>query len=228
MEKMTSKKKENGRVVKFVIAPSMAVSFLMAFVIPSFRTVGALYFLMATFSLVVFSLKRFEKEVIGIKKEIAMPLFIGAGTAIGFFLISKLIPSFSLLTPTLSLSISQDIRFFVIVILAPWIEEAWRSAVIGFIDDVYKPKKFWKTNLAQSTMFSSLHTLVYGLALAAYTNWFEVFGAFNAIFGSLMAALAFGLLSGFMMKKFGNIIPSGIAHQIINFILVSVGMIVVA
>ena len=225
---MVKKHKENSRVVKFIIAPTMAISFLMAFVIPEFRTVGALYFLMATFSLVIFSLKRFKEEVIGIKKGIAQPLFIGAGTALGFFILSKIAPSFSLLTPTISLAISEDVRFFVIVLLAPWIEEAWRSAVIGFIEDVYKPKKFWITNLAQSSLFSGLHVLVYGVALAAYAKWIEAFGALNAVLGSLIAALAFGLISGYMMKKFKNIIPSGVAHMIINFILIAAGLIVVA
>ena len=109
----TLNKKQNGRVVKFIIAPSMFISFLMAFVVPEFRTVGALYFLMATFSIAIFSIPRFKEEVIGIKKEIVQPLFIGVGTALSFFLISKILPGFSLLTPTLSLSISQDVRFFV-------------------------------------------------------------------------------------------------------------------
>lgn len=226
---MTDEKhRENGRVIKFFILPTMLISFIMAFILPEFRTAGMLYFLMSVFSLNIFSMPRFKEEVYGIKAVIAAPLFIGAGTGIGFLILSAISPAFSLLTPSLSLSISSDIRWFIIVWIAPIAEEAFRASTIGLLRDVYPRWKFTIVNIIQALVFASLHIFVYGIGLGALQTWSAAYGTFLAVSGSLLAAFLFGLIAGYMMHRMDNITPSILSHMIINGWLVAKGFIVVS
>lgn len=220
-------KKDNDKVLKFLIVPLMFVSFLGLFVYPPLRLAFGLYLVMSLWALNAYRLATYKEEIYGIRKKIVRNYLIGLGVGGGFLLLSVISPSFSLLTPTLSFSVSEDIRWVIIVILAPLVEEVWRSSTMGYIRDIYKTK-FRTTNIIQALMFAALHTLVYGLAFNAYDTWVGVYGGFYAIGGSLLAAFIFGLISGYMMEKFQDIIPSIGAHQIINFWLVREGLIVIA
>lgn len=229
-EKVAGKLKilENGRVVKWIIFPTILVCLIGLFIFPDIRLAMGLYLVLTLFSLNAYRQKPYQEEIYGIKKGVFKKYLLGLGIGGGFLVLSAVAPSFSLLTPALSLSVSKDIRFFIIVILAPFAEEIWRSSVIGYIKDIYKPRSFWKANLGQAIPFSALHTLVYGLVFSAYDKWIEVYGAFSAISGSLMAALVFALISGYLMEKTGDVVPSIGAHQIINWWLVTKGLIVVS
>jgi len=198
----------------------------MAFVVPDLRDAGILYLIMDGYALFIFSQKKYEEEIFGVKSEFAAPLFVGVGTGIGFLILSALSPAFSLLTPTLSFSVSADVRWFIIVIMAPIIEELWRSSTLGLLEETYR-MSFLKRNTVQAIAFALLHLFVYGVAFGAYDSWIEVYGATMAIAGSLFAAFAFGWISGFMMTKFKNIVPSMLSHGVINFYLVSRGLIVI-
>lgn len=218
---------ENGNVVKFLLFPTLFGSFIGLFIFIQVRLALALYLAMGMWTLNAYKRKEYQEEVYGMKKGVIKNWIIGLMIGGIFLVISSIFPSLSLLTPSLSLSVSEDIRFAIIVLLAPIAEELWRSATIAYIREIYKWKQFWKTNLAQSLGFGALHTLVYGLAFSAYDKWIEVYGVFTAIGGSLLTAVAFGLASGYMMEKFKDVIPSIGAHQIINFWLIKAGLVVV-
>lgn len=222
-----SKKKENGRVVKWILFPSLLASFVGLFLFPPIRLALALYLAMGIWSLNAYRQKAYQEEVYGIKKKgLLTQIFLGIGLSIAFLILSAISPAFSLLTPALSLTISEDIRWAIIVLLAPLMEECWRSATKGYIQDIYR-WKFWKLNIAQAFLFMILHGLVYGIGFNAYDRWIQVWGSFLAIFGSLLAAFIFGLLSGYLMEKTKSVIPSIFAHIGVNFYLVSKGMIVI-
>jgi len=227
---MASKNKllNNGRVVKFIIFPTLIVSLIGLFIFPEIRLALALYVALNLFSLNAYRQKPYQEEIYGISKGVFKKYLLGLGIGGGFLILSAVVPSFSLLTPTLSLSVSEDIRWAIIVILAPLCEEVWRSSTIGYIRDIYKPKKFWKVNVGQAGIFMLLHTLVYGVAFNAYDSWIQVYGAFGAITGSLLATFVFGLISGYIMNKSKCIVPSIGAHQVINWWLVSKGMVIFA
>lgn len=218
----------NGNVIKYILFPALVLCFIGIFIIPEVRLALALYVGMGLWSLNAYRNKAYQEEVYGIGKKVFVYYVIGGTIGVVFLVLQAIVPSFALLTPTLSLSVSEDIRWAIIVLLAPLLEEVWRSATIGYIREIYKPKKFWKVNLSQAVIFGLLHTLVYGLAFGAYSRWADVFGTFNAISGSILAAVSFGLISGYLMNKFKDIVPSIAAHQVINFWIVSQGLIVVS
>lgn len=221
------KKKENGRVIKFFIVPTLLISFLLAFSVAELRVAGILYVVMDLYALFIFSQPRYKEEIFGISSNILAPLVIGVGTGIGFLILTIISPIFSLLTPTIPFTVSEDVRFFIIVIIAPLAEESWRSATIGLIREIYRTK----INIAiviSAILFAALHLGVYGIGFGALQTWLGLYGQFTAIVGFLFVALLFGLLAGYMNKTFNTILPATIAHIIINFWLVTKGLVIIS
>ena len=227
----STQKNDNGKVLKWIIFPSLFISFIGLFIIPELRLAFALYFGMSIWSVNAYRQKEYQEEIYGIKQGFLEFIFIkypaGIIGGIFFLFISSLIPAFSLLTPTLSLSVAEDIRGFIIIIMAPYIEEPWRAATLGYLRDIYKIS-FAKANVIQSLGFGAIHVLVYGLAFGAYDKWVDVYGGFAAISGSLAAAVVFGLISGYVMERKKDITYSLAGHQTINFWLFNEGLVAVA
>lgn len=228
-----TKKKENERVVKFLIFPLLAISFLGSFVVPELFSPLLLYGVMNLWSLNAYKRREYQEEIYGIKRKgfsLIKVAVIGIVVGAGFLILTAISPAFALLTPAISLAVAENIRFFVIVGIAPLAEEIWRSSTFGYLRENYKKlkQKFWRSNLIVAIFFALLHLFAYGILFNSYDKWIEVYGIFLAIFGSLFAAFSFGLVSGFMMHKFKSIIPSILAHMTINFYLVREGLVVIA
>ena len=172
---------------------------------------------MAGYIIYTYSLSKFQDNVIGLRFD-GKGIFVGVIIGIAFMLIHKLIPVFALGMPSLPLSLTNDVRAFIIVLMAPILEESWRSSVIGQIVDIYNVSPA-KANLIQAPIFSALHFLAYGLVLGSYDKWIEIYGAFVAISGLFIAALIAGYLFGWLMIKTKNVLPSQVGHGIINGVL---------
>ena len=227
MESGNSKEARN-RVVKWIVIPLLFVAFLFTFTVPDLRSVGILYTVMGGYILFIFSLSRFKEELIGIRNRYFGQILVGLVAGIGFLVLSAISPVFSLLTPVISLSVAEDLRFLVIVIMAPLLEEPWRAATIALIRDVYK-SSFTKAMIISAILFGLLHLFVYGVLLSGYDTWIQAYGAVKVISGSLLAAVIFGVLSGLLIKRYKSILPSLIAHVIINFVIFSKsGLVVVS
>lgn len=216
---------DNERMLRWFIYPSFIINFIILIVVPEYRVAGAIYFIMAVFVMVAFSLKRFQDNVIGLRFS-TRGVIMGIIAGISFVVINKAIPSFALGLPSLPLSLAQDIQAFIIIGIAPPLEEAWRSGIIGQMIDIYGVSAV-KANIIQSPIFGILHLLAYGIALGAYSTWIALYGGVVAISGLLTAAIVAGLFFGWLMLKFRNVLPAVIGHSIINAFLFTAGYVVV-
>lgn len=220
---MSEQKKSIDNVIRIFLIPSMIISFIFMF-LSGLERAGFLYFSIAIFSIAIFSFKGYQDGVYGAKFKLVA--FAGLGIGVAFLVLSAISPAFSLLTPTISLSVDTSFRVFVIIALAPIIEECWRSAMFGLLNRWYK-MGFWGNNITQAIVFSAIHITAYGVFLGAFDSLISLYGGILAISGSLLSAFVFGLISGWMMEKFDNIVPSQIAHAVINFWMVQSALIVV-
>ena len=90
-------------------------------------------------------------------------------------------------------------------------------------------RSFTKAMIISAILFGLLHLFVYGVLLSGYDTWIQAYGAVKVIYGSLLAAVIFGVLSGLLIKRYKSILPSLIAHVIINFVIFSKsGLVVVS
>lgn len=217
------KKKENGRVVQFLLFPCIFIfAFLTVVMFQYFGLPGMIGLILSLVSLVFYYLPAYQEKLLGIKtKTIFISLVSGVGFSIVFWILNQLSPAFSIGFPNLSLAISKDVRFILIVVLFPICEEIFfRSVLLGGLMEVYKMKE-GVANVLQSLAFAIFHLAAYGLALGAYSRWIEAFSAFNAILGLFLAAGFMGFLWGYISRRDGikNILFNIISHSAINAIL---------
>lgn len=205
--------------IKYFILPSIILNLLIMSIVPTYRTAGAIYFFLLTFAWLVYATKPANSYVIGIsslKKGLVEGILFG----IGFIIMNRIGPSFSIGVPTLPYSLSAQVRGLIIIVQAPIAEEiVFRGALMGVLRDFYFKEHFWPANFTQSILFMLFHFLAYGIVLGAYDHWTQVFGAFTAISGLFIGAFTFALFSGYIADETHNLIPGMIAHSIINFVI---------
>ncbi len=222
---MVTKKKSIDRAMRWFIVPGAIISMIFLF-IDSLRKAGFVYFVLSLFIIFIYGQKAYRKNLNGFTWN--KTAFFGLLVAVAFLILSYISPAFSLLTPVISLSVATSLRYFIIWALAPDLEEHWREGFIAFLKKHYPKLTFNMINLIQAIIFAAIHVTAYGVFLDAYDTLSQLYGGVLAISGSLVAAAFFGVISGYMMKKWKNTAPSMIAHSTINFWLTHTGLIVVA
>lgn len=203
-----------NNVIRIFLIPSMLISFVFMF-LDGLKNAGFVYFAMALFSIVILSRKEYQSNGYGAKFNLMS--LIGIPLAFGFLLLSAISPFFSLLTPAISLAVDVSFRIFIILGIAPCLEEAWRSSMFGLLGKWYPNAGFWRKNIIQAFVFAMIHTTAYGIFLGAYDTLIQLYGGLIAISSSLFAAFVFGILSGIVMDKTQNIVPSQLFHATVNF-----------
>lgn len=109
-------------------------------------------------------------------------------------------------------------QWLVIFGLAPSAEEIFfRCILLSLFLTVFK-WKFIFSNLVQGILFAAYH-------IASYAGEISV-SAISSVSGSFVAAFAFGLLAGYLTKRFG-LMSAIIAHMVINGILLFSGFIII-
>ena len=218
--------KTQFKIVLGITALFLIVSGFLVVAVPQYRTVGAIYFLLGLFAWNVYNKKQYQDSLPGVRgKTLLKSLLVGFAVAIGFYAINKVVPMFALGYPEAMFTVSEDIRFFVIVILAPVMETVvFDCAILAlFRDNDLFYFHDLKANLAKSGIFASYHTLAYGIVLGLIAKWSDVFSAYYAVAGLFVSAFIVSMIFGYiiMKKELNN--PAGIvlAHGIINFILIS-------
>src|SRR3990167_7068040 len=198
---------------------------LLAAINPLSRGPIYLYITFIIVSILVYSTKQFQSLLIGIDggsklvRSLLLALFIG----VVFYVSTKLIPGLSLGLPILPNAISDQLKFFIIVICAPIAEELlFRGSLMGYTRTYNSSKRFLIIAIViQAVLFSLFHVGAY------ITNFYELpsllvgISAISANISAFIAALIFGLIAGFFVTRDGvrNLWFSIFLHIIINFII---------
>lgn len=219
---------ENQILIKFFLFPFMIINGLIMTVVPEYRFAGLIYLILGGFAWVIYYTPEFQDTLIGIKrKTIWISILTGLGIGIGFFLINKLNPAFSIGIPSLPISISSNIKWFIIIIIAPIIETIlFDGALLSALMDLYGLNIHY-ANSIKSTIFAGHHLLSYGILLGCLQKWSEIFGQVTAISGLLIAAFTASMCFGYVVRANGirNLLAAMIVHGIINFILYSLSIV---
>lgn len=220
---------ETDRMLKWFLYPATLLNILFLITSKIYRDSGTgwIYLILSVFSILIYLTPEFKKNVIGIDKRVTKGIFWGVGIAFGFIFLSKISPNFSLLTPQLPFSLVEGVKAIILIGFAPILESGlFRSALLHLFQETYG-MSFTQANLLQGgILFPSYHALAYGILLSSYSNLIELFGATQAILGSLIVAGIFGVMIGYLVKRFGTLLVEIIPHAIINgfiFFTLSVG-----
>lgn len=146
--------------------------------------------------------------VSGIDSNFVFDFFVGLFAGMGFFLLSSLVPSIGTIgIPNVPVSIlAGDIgRFLIICIAAPVIETVFfQDLVLDFFDSKLVDAPFFVAVILASTMFALFHFVAYGGNLAAAGGSFISAG---------IASVGFC----YLRKTTDSVLPTIVAHAVINF-----------
>lgn len=196
---------------------------------PLLREAVGIYGFLIIIALAVYTNADFQEYLVGLKiSNLPFAMLLGLFIAAGFFLLSAVIPGFSIGLPLVPYAVSDAFKFIIIGIFAPIVEEAFtRGALIGFI--IFAEEKNGSVSKLQKGIAIVLQMLFFvGLhALAYFAGWYEAPTAasallgFSAVSGALIAAGVFALVAGIVVtrKRVNNLAASMVAHFLINSIL---------
>lgn len=210
------------------ISWSSAIIAVLIFISLWFTTIsgleraGFVYFAIFLFVAFVYVTPAFRDNLAGFRFD-KWVVILGISIPVGYVILSSIFPTFSLLTPAISLSVDAGFKYFIILFVAPLGEEYFRSASFAFIYKNFKVN-FITANIIQATLFALVHVSAYGIGLKAYDSFIQLWGALTAISMALLSAFVFGFISGIAINQTNNIVPSQIAHFSVNAWLVRKGL----
>ena len=222
--------KHNMIVRNIIIGMTFILAFLWVINPPARGAVGInLVFLGIAF--LMYRAEEYQDDLIGIIKNNALAS-VGYGILFtaGFFLITLVVPGMSIGFPALPASISDQLKFFLVVIVAPIVETIFfQGALYAYISnfDTTKHKgKKWIAIIVQALGFSIFHLGAYVSGFYMYPGFTEGMTAVTANISGFIVAFLFALIAGWFMTRDGvkNLIFVAVFHLGLNLIAYSLAV----
>ena len=136
---------------------------------------------------------------------------------LGFLGIMKAVPGLSIGLPWFS--VASGLRTLTVILLAPIVEESFfRLTLFKYmIEKIGMGRAL--AFVAQALTFALYHLAAYGVNLSEYSKLSQVLSGVSLSLGLFIGAFFFGLISQWLVEKTDNILPSIIAHFLINLYL---------
>ncbi len=163
------------------------------------------------------------------KDNLGFSVALAVGISGAFYLLTRIIPGFSIGLPNLPQSIGSQVRQVVIFGFAPFIESIFFQSIVFalllFIGLEYlNMKKGTAISFAlfgQAIIFALSHVAAYISGFYNYPDFVSGVGAFQANIGSFIAAFTFAVIaqSLTLWKKVNNLVFTIIFHALLNIII---------
>ena len=222
--------KHNLNVRNIIIGIAFILAFLWVVNPPARSAVGInLVFLVIAF--VVYNAKEYQDDLIGISRKNLLPS-IGYGVVFTFlfFLITLVVPGMSIGFPSLPASIGDNLKFFLVVIVAPLVESIFFCGALyawfSNFDETQKKEKKWRAILFTAFLFSFWHLGAYISGLYLYPDFVSGMSAFMANISAFIVAFIFMLITGYIVTRDGimNLIFAILFHLLLNLIAFSLAV----
>lgn len=226
--------KENLNVRNLALGFAFLLSFLWVINPPARTAIGInLVFLMIAF--VLYSSQEYQDDTIGITLKNSL-VSISAGVLAGFvfLIVSLFVPGMSIGIPVLPASISDNLKFFLVVFVAPIVETIFfQGALYAYVSnfDNTKDKKYkGRAIFLQAVIFSLFHLGAYVSGFYMYPGFTEGMTAVFANISSFFVAFLFALIAGYIVTRNGikNLIFCMVFHLILNLIAYSLAVAVLS
>jgi len=222
--------KHNLNVRNIIIGIAFILAFLWVVNPPARSAVGInLVFLVIAF--VVYNAKEYQDDLIGISRKNLLPS-IGYGVVFTFlfFLITLVVPGMSIGFPSLPASISDNLKFFLVVIIAPIIETVFfQGALMAWVsnfDTTPSKRKIWIAIFVQAILFSAFHLSAYIFGFYTLPGFTEGMSAVMANISGFIVAFLFALIAGIFVVHDGikNLVFVILFHLGLNLIAYSLAV----
>lgn len=181
------------------------------------RALGA-QFLFAGFTYLIYYTHKDAYPIFN--KNTKFAVIVGIGVGVAYIILSRLVPGLSVGVTLVPQSISSNMQWFVVNIVAPIIESllAFGAILVVIKRTSFGRKHPYMVVIAIGAFMALLHlgAYIYGIV---DLNFSEAIGAFSGNVGAFLSAFLFFTLSGFLViwKKTQCLIVAILPHFIINF-----------
>lgn len=179
----------------------------------------------------IYSIKAYDDDKIPLKlrlNDIGIAFAFGFLLTSCFFIITSFIPGLSIGIPVLPNSISGELQFFLVVIVAPIVETLFfQGAVFAYFLNFNPSKKLkWLIIIVQALIFALAHLGAYVAGFYAYPGWVEGFSALGDNISAFITAFVFALIAGGIASKKGieNLLVAMLFHLGMNLISYSLSV----
>lgn len=218
---------EGTKVVRNLI---IGFLFVMAFLFTLSITGGDTYsfwkalgsqILFLVIAFLIYSSSQYQRTLLGIEaKKVGASLIYGVIIGVLYVVLTNLIPGLAIAVPLVPGAISTQLKFFIVVIVAPIVETIFfLGALLGYIR-AFNPnkRKLAIAIVIQAVAFALFHLGTYIIGLYDLPGFTSGFLAFSANISVFISAVIFGLLSGYLVtrEKFRGLLIAMIIHLIIN------------
>ena len=225
--------RSNGVLQHNLVARNVIVgmAFVLAFlwvINPPARSAVGINLVFLAIAFVVYRASEYQDDLIGIdKKNIWASIGWGVILTFGFFLITLVVPGMSIGFPSLPASIGDNLKFFLVVIIAPVVESLFfvgaLYAYISNFDGTIDKKKKWRAILLTSILFAIWHLGAYVSGLYLYPDFVSGMSAVMANISAFFVAFLFMLVTGIVVTRGGikNLVFAIVFHLLLNLIAFS-------
>ena len=222
---------EHNLVARNVI---IGMAFVLAFlwvINPPARSAVGINLVFLAIAFVVYTAREYQDDLIGITKGNILPS-IGYGIVFTFFffLITLVVPGMSLGFPSLPASIGDNLKFFLVVIVAPVTESLFFCGALyawfSNFDNTPSKKKKWVAIILTALLFSLWHISAYISGIYLYPDFVSGMSAFMANISAFIVAFLFMLITGWFITRDGikNLVFGIIFHMGLNLIAFSLAV----
>jgi len=188
----------------------------------------AVYIAMVGISILAYRTKdpKFSSNLIGLgRKNLGRAVFLAVVVGGVFFLVTKLVPGFSIGTIRLPQSIGDTIRNIVVLYFAPVVESIFFQGFIFAFLRNFMSVRF--ALISQAIIFSVAHVAAYVQGFYNYPAFTQGLTAFQANAGSFIAAFLFAYITMFILikKNVRNMWFAIIFHFLLNLIITALAVI---
>jgi len=207
--------------------------FLLAFlwvVNPTSRSAVGINLIFLVICFVSYRAIELQDDLIGVKsKNSGLCVAYGVLATFSFYLVTLFVPGMSIGYPSLPASISDSLKFFLVVIVAPIVESIFfQGALYAYVHNFGNGKKKyrWIAIFVQAIAFSMFHIGAYVTGFYNYPGFTEGMSAIYANISGFIVAFVFALIAGIVVTANGvkNLIFAIVFHLGINLVSYSLSV----
>jgi len=221
---MVKRKVANKKALNAVVILMSITAVILVILIAgnnSLLSLLSVYIGMLVISITIYNQKQFQPHLIGLgRKNLGRSLFFAFLLAGIFFLITRLIPGFSIGLPRVPQTIAQDLRNFIVLYFAPVIESVFQVVMYAVLRTITSVRN---AILGQGALFSTAHTAAYVTGFYNYPSFTEGLSAVSANLGAFVAAFIFAIVGMFILlkPKIRNSVFLMVFHFLLNLIILA-------
>lgn len=219
---------ENRLVKNLIVGFLILMAFLFTLSISSSDNQSVLGFwkslgsqiLFLIISFLIYQFGTYDNYILGINTKTAgRSLLLGILVGGLYILISNLVPGFSIAIPLVPASVSDSLKFFIVVIVSPIVETIFfLGTLLGYIRS-FEPtrQRIFLAVVIQAFLFSLFHLGAYLTGIYDYSAT-QGFLGFTQNISVFISAFIFGIISGYLvyLKKIKSLLIAMVIHLVIN------------